>query len=60
MAQADPRQAARIRARYQSADRRKALQESLLERKALEWLMNVAEVQEEVVRESQLVIPATR
>ncbi|HEY3216887.1 MAG TPA: trigger factor [Candidatus Eisenbacteria bacterium] len=60
MAQADPRQAARVRARYQSADRRKALQESLLERKALEWLMNVAEVQEEVVRESQLVIPATR
>jgi len=60
MAQADPRQAARVRVRYQSADRRRALQESLLERKALEWLMNVAEVQEEVVRESQLVIPATR
>ena len=60
MAQADPRQAARLRARYQSAERREALRESLLERKALEWLINAAEVQEEVVRGGSLVVPATR
>ena len=60
MAQAEPRQAARVRARYQAADRRAALRESLLERKAMEWLINAAEVSEEVVRESPLVIPATR
>jgi trigger factor len=60
MAQADPRQAARIRARYQSAERRAALRESLLERKALEWLVNAAEVHEEVIREGPLVVPATR
>lgn len=60
MAQAESRQAARVRARYQSAERREALRESLLERKALEWLINAAEVQDEVVRESPLVVPATR
>lgn len=60
MVQADPRQAARIRARYQSAERRAALRESLLERKALEWLVTAAEVREEVVRESPLVVPAGR
>jgi len=60
MAQSEPRQAARVRARYQAAERRAALRESLLERKAMEWLINVAEVSEDVVRESPLVIPATR
>jgi len=60
MAQSEPRQAARVRARYQGAERRAALRESLLERKAMEWLINVAEVSEDVVRESRLVIPATR
>ena len=60
MAQAEPRQAARVRARYQASERREALRESLLERKALEWLINAAEVQEEVVREGSLIVPATR
>jgi len=59
MADADPRQAARVRARYQSPERRQALKESLLERKALDWLLNVAEVRETSV-ESRLVVPATR
>ncbi len=60
MADADPRQAARVRARYQSQDRRRALRESLLERKALDWLIDAAEIQEEVVTESPLVVPAGR
>jgi trigger factor len=60
MADADPRQAARIRARYQSQDRRRALRESLLERKALDWLINAAEIQEDVMTESRLVVPAGR
>jgi trigger factor len=60
MAQAEPRQASRIRARYQAAERREALRESLLERRALEWLINAAEVKDEVVRESPLVVPAAR
>ena len=60
MADADPRQAARVRARYQSQDRRRALRESLLERKALDWLINAAEIQEEIVTESPLVVPAGR
>jgi hypothetical protein len=59
MADADPRQSARVRARYQSPERRQALKESLLERKALDWLINVAEVQERSA-ESPLVVPATR
>ena len=59
MAQADPRQAARVRARYQSPERRQALREALLERKALDWLINAAEVRDEAV-ESRLVVPATR
>jgi trigger factor len=59
MAQADPRQAARVRARYQSADRRDTLRESLLERKALDWLINAADVQDEAA-ESPLVVPAGR
>ncbi|HEY2955326.1 MAG TPA: trigger factor [Candidatus Eisenbacteria bacterium] len=58
MVQADPPRAARVRARYQSADRRRALRESLLERKALDWLINAAEVREEVASESRLVVPA--
>jgi trigger factor len=59
MAQADPRQAARVRARYQSAERRESLRESLRERKALDWLINAAEI-EDVTAESPLVVPATR
>jgi trigger factor len=59
MADADPRQAARVRARYQAAERRQALRESLLERKALEWLIQAAKVSESSA-ESPLVVPATR
>ncbi len=59
MAQADPRQAARVRARYQAPDRRQALRESLLERKALDWLINAAEVRDETA-ESPLIVPAAR
>jgi trigger factor len=60
MAQAEPRQAARIRARYQSDERRLALRESLLERKALDWLINTAEVQDDTATESRLIVPAVR
>jgi trigger factor len=56
MVQADPRQAARIRARYQSAERRRALFEGLLERKALDLLVSAAEVQESVA--GGRVVPA--
>ena len=59
MADAEPRQAARVRARYQSPERRQALRESLLERKALDWLINAAEVQERSA-EAPLVVPAIR
>jgi trigger factor len=58
MAEADPRQGPRIRARYQSDERRRALRESLLERKALDWLINSAEITEEVTSESPVVVPA--
>ena len=63
MVQADPRQSARIRARYQSEERRKSLKESLLERKALDWVIDAAEIQElrdEVAGETPLVVSATR
>ncbi|MBI5710518.1 MAG: trigger factor [Candidatus Eisenbacteria bacterium] len=60
MAQADPRQAARVRARYASQERRQALRESLLERKALDWLIDAAEVEDEVLTEPPLVVPAGR
>jgi len=58
MAAAEPRQAARIRARYQTPERRRALRESLIEHKALDWVLQAADVQEEVASESPLVIPA--
>ncbi len=61
MAQADPRQAARVRARYQSADRREALRDSLVERKAMEWLMSQADVKDEPATDaSALATPAGR
>lgn len=60
MVEAEPRQAARIRARYQSAERRAALRDSLRERKALEWLVHAAEIQEQAVGPAPLVVPAGR
>lgn len=59
MAEADPRQASRVRARYLSAEARQGLKESVLERKALDWLINAAEVREQHAAEP-LVIPAVR
>lgn len=60
MSAADPRQAARLRARYQSAEQRRGLRESLLERKALDWLINEANVTEQDEKTSPLVVPAGR
>lgn len=60
MAQADPRQSARIRARYQSEDRRRGLREALLERKALDWLIEKADVEDGAPAEQPLVVPAGR
>ena len=60
LASADPRQAARVRARYQSEERRQGLREALLERKALDWLTGVAEVTEVPAVESRLVQPVGR
>jgi trigger factor len=59
-AQAEPRQAARIRARYQSSERRQGLSESLKERKAMAWLIEAANIHDEVVTEAPLVVPAVR
>lgn len=61
MVQSDPRHAARVRARYQSEERRKALQESLLERKALEFVIQAAAIEEETgAGQTPLVVPAVR
>jgi len=59
MADAEPRQAARLRARYQAPERREALRETLVERKALNWLIEVADVREAGAA-SPLIVPATR
>lgn len=56
MTQADPRQAAKVRARYQSPERREALREGLVERKALDRLIELADIQDET--SGSLVIPA--
>jgi trigger factor len=58
MAEADPRQAARVRARYQTAERRQALRESLLERKAMDWLIQAANIVDEAAGEP-LIVPAS-
>jgi trigger factor len=60
MAQADPRQAARVRARYQTAERRAGLGEGLVERKAMDVLIEAAMVSEEILRDEPLLVPATR
>ena len=44
MARQDPRQAARVRARYQSAERRHALGEGIRERKAMDLVIEAAKV----------------
>lgn len=47
MCAAEPRQASRIRARYQSADRRDSLRETILERKALDAVLAAANIKDE-------------
>lgn len=58
MAAADPRQAARIRARYQDADRRRSLAETIRERKAMALVLESADVRDEVMRDEPMVVPA--
>jgi trigger factor len=60
LAQSDPRQAARVRAHYQSGERRQGLQETLRERKAMDWVIAQATIHEEVATDAPLVVPATR
>jgi len=60
MAQADPRQAARVRARYQSAERRETLRDSLLEHRALDWLIDAAEIEDVAADAPSLIMPAGR
>ena len=60
LAQSDPRQAARVRAHYQSGERRQGLKESLRERKAMDWVIAQATIHEEVATDAPLVVPATR
>ena len=59
-AQSEPRQAARVRARYQSSERRQGLRESLKERKAMAWVIAAANMHDEAITEAPLVVPATR
>ncbi len=47
MCAADPRQASRIRARYQSADRRRSLGDAIVERKAMDRLIEAAQLRDE-------------
>jgi trigger factor len=58
MAQSEPRQAARVRAHYQSAERRQSLKESMVERKALDWVLEAATVHDEVIGEAPRIVPA--
>jgi trigger factor len=55
MCAADPRQASRIRARYQSAERRRSLGESIIERKAMDRLIDAAQLSDEPVRAPEAV-----
>jgi trigger factor len=51
LAEADPRNAARLRQHYASAERRQSLAESLLEKKAMDRVLAEARVREEPFRE---------
>jgi trigger factor len=52
LAESDPRNAARVRQHYASAERRQSLAESLLEKKALDRVIAEAQVREEPFREA--------
>lgn len=58
MCAADPRQASRIRARYQAAERRRSLGEHLVERKAMDRVIEAAQLRDEPLRAPEPV--ATR
>ena len=51
LAESDPRNAARVRQHYASAERRRALAESMLEKKALDLVLGAAEIKDEPIRE---------
>ncbi len=51
MVAADPKQASRVRARYQSAERRRALGEGLLEKKAMDRMIEAAALRDEALAE---------
>ena len=55
MAASDPKQAARVRAHYQSVERRRSLADTILERKAYDWLIVAAKVTDEVLAEPEPV-----
>ena len=60
MCMAEPRQASRIRARYHSAERRAALREGILERKAMDAVLAAAQVKDEPVSPAVAVEAAGR
>ncbi len=51
LAESDPRNAARVRQHYASAERRKALAESMLEKKALDLVIGAAQMRDETLQE---------
>lgn len=55
MCAAEPRQASRIRARYQSAERRRSLGESIVERKAMDRVIEAAQLRDEPLRAPEAV-----
>ena len=59
LVESDPRNAARVRQHYASAERRKALAESILEKKALDLVIGAAQVKDETISEP-VELPAVR
>ena len=60
MTEADPRQAARVRAHYRSAERREGLKDRLREKKALDWLIEAANIRDGAGETKRLILPASR
>ena len=52
LVESDPKNAARVRQHYASAERRKALGESMLEKKALDLVIGAAQVTDETMRDA--------
>jgi FKBP-type peptidyl-prolyl cis-trans isomerase (trigger factor) len=52
LVESDPKNAARVRQHYASAERRKALGESMLEKKALDLVIGAAQVTDETLRDA--------